>query len=70
MSDSETIELDSAVRLTFCASVGEEADLGLELARRVCLRHAARRGLDRERDLCDDLSSDNDMFLTMCDSRK
>jgi len=70
MSDSDTNELDLSVRLTVCASVGEEADLGLELTRRVCLRHAARRGLDRVRVLCDDFSSDNDMFPTMCDARK
>jgi hypothetical protein len=53
------------VRLTFCVlvSVGDEADLGLELARRVCLRHDVRRELDRESVLCDALSSDDDMLL-------
>lgn len=60
---SEVGELGLLVRLTFCVSVGEEADLGLELARRVCLRHGARRRLAGERVLCDDLRSDNDMLL-------
>jgi hypothetical protein len=53
------------VRLTVCVFVGVEADLGLELARRVCLRHDVRRGLDLEKVLCDDLSNDSDIFL-MC----
>lgn len=70
MSDLETVELDSSVRLTFCVSVGEEAVLGLELAERVCLRHDARRKPACERVLCDDLSNDNDMILDICDAGK
>lgn len=59
------------MRLTFCVSVGEEADLGFELARRVCLRHDARRRLVRDRTRCDDFSDDNDMFLVcLCEVRK
>jgi hypothetical protein len=58
------------VQLTFCVSVEDEADLGFELARRVCLRHEARIRLVRGRALCDDLSIDSDMFLVICDARK
>jgi hypothetical protein len=60
-----------SLQLTFCVSVGEEADLGFELTRRICLRHCAREGLVRKRALCDDFSNDNDMLLVcLCEVRK
>lgn len=56
------------VQLTFCPSVGEEADLGFELARRVCRTQGARRTRALERSLCEALSDARDMIL-VCDCR-